>query len=654
MEALGKTKSMPPLAASWRLWALALAMLGWFLLYSFAGSALQQLEAHGSDAWWRWWPQGQDERRVVIVDIDEPSLAQLGAWPWSSAQWQQLSERLHALGAGAQIFDLVFPGEKAGSADLAMTLRRHGTVVGQAFALLPEQKGLAIPPQDPVVGMACHGSPFPQATGVVANDATLAGLPTGHMTPYLAPDGAVREVPALICYRGKLYPALALRAWLQALGLPLQAPNLRLQAGQGLADPAWWLRLPGEMNIPLNSHGALRVPYRLAPQSFVALSVRDVLQGRVPEGALKGAWVLVGSTALGLADAVPTPHGGGNAGVSVQAQLLTALLDQRIPLTPQGAGWAGCLFAGLGFVLLYRLAATSRWLSGVVPLATLTYALLGYVLHGVLLLGMAYWLPWLLAVLAVLLYGLSLVLVGQLATERRQARLYRHLSSYAPGWFARRLLQHSPLEAVIEPVAATVLVADVRNFSAYCDTHPATDTAQWLHRYLTTLSAIVQELGGEIETLHGDTVIALWRAPEPQQGARLACLAAQKMVHAMEKTLVPRSKQALFLDQALSLDEEHTAEATAARLAIGIGLEYGEALVGALGDFRRRHHVVLGETVRAAWQLQNLSAELASPILLGQQLHHLLPTEMQRKHLGAFLLEGFVQPRPIYALALGE
>lgn len=645
METLSKSLYI---SKYWRLLAGGFSVVFWLILYVFVADPIKELEAIASDAWWRWQPTvQQDERRVVIVDIDEESLAYVGAWPWSSAQLQRLSTDLYDLGASQQIFDMVFPAAKSEIEALASVLNRHSAIVGQAFGLLPEQKLPRGIPQDPVVGLACKDV-FPRATGVVSNHSALSKLAAGHITPYLANDGAVRQIPALICSGNMLYPALAVRAWLQGINVPLHENHLSIKSGQNWAQASWLLSLSGGVDVPLDDRGALRVPYRLKPESLISISARDVMRHNVPEGLFKGAWVLVGSTALGLADAVPTPHSGGNAGVSVQAQVLTALLDQRIPFTPQWAVWGEVLFSSLGILLLYRLAATNRWLSGVVPSVVITYVLIAYSLHGIFLIGADRWIPWLFPTLAVVLYGICIILLGQLVTHVRQEQLYQHLLSYAPRWFTRRLLQQANLNAVMEHETATVLVADLRNFSNYSDVQPAPKTAQLLHQYLTTLSALVQQAGGEIETMYGDTVVALWRTNNPEDGALAACYAAQSIVRAM---------QSIFQEK-LSVERDYCSQpdidVTLTDLAISIGIEYGDAVVGVVGDWRRRHHIVLGEAVRVALQLQSLSSELASPILLGDQVYRLLPSGACCTGLGMFLLEGFIQPRSVYALAIRE
>ncbi len=153
----------------------------------------------------------------------------------------------------------------------------------------------------------------------------------------------MRHQPAIICYAGRSYPALAIAALLHGTG----DTQLHLQRGGWLQAP--WLLTPGSgaaaAPIPLDERGDLRIPWRQHPDSFISLSAADVLAGRIPAGLLDGAWVLVGSSAFGLNDTIATPFGGAASGLQAHAQLITALIDGQLPRTPRlapaGAGPGG-------------------------------------------------------------------------------------------------------------------------------------------------------------------------------------------------------------------------------------------------------------------------------------------------------------------------
>jgi adenylate cyclase len=184
-----------------------------------------------------------------------------------------------------------------------------------------------------------------------------SGLGVGHITPVVDPDGTIRRVPALVCHQGQTYPALVVSALAAATG---SQPQWRPQTS--LTGAHQTLQV-GSFQLPMDAQANLLVSYQTPRAGFVSLSASDVLAGRVPAQLLQGAWALIGSTAMGAGDAVPTPQGGAVGGIEVHAQLLAAALDERTPYVPRWAGlwpWASAAFSALlmlGALLLRRPGA---------------------------------------------------------------------------------------------------------------------------------------------------------------------------------------------------------------------------------------------------------------------------------------------------------
>jgi adenylate cyclase len=148
--------------------------------------------------------------------------------------------------------------------------------------------------------------------------------------------------------------------------------GLVLQRGAGPLDAPWMLsgRSQAFPAIPLDENGDIRIPWRLHPHSFISLSAADVLADRVPAGLLNGAWVLVGSSAFGLHDVIATPFEGAAAGLQVHAEIITAMIDGRMPATPSGAPAYRFIMAVLGIALLMFMARErKRFPVYLVPLA---------------------------------------------------------------------------------------------------------------------------------------------------------------------------------------------------------------------------------------------------------------------------------------------
>lgn len=614
-----------------RLLAVSVALLAFLLVRVLSPGTLSALDERVGEFSWRAFPLKTEESRLVIVDIDEASLAAYGPWPWPRERIAELSRKLSALGATLQIYDIVFPDPRPGDRALAAEMSRHAVVLSQIFSFDDTAAPTTGRLQGGLDTPTC-ASPLPQARGYIGNAPGLLAA-AGHIAPRIAADGAVRALPALVCFDGRAYPALGIAALLKAAAA---SPTLRIEAGEGLFAPIYRLThpdLPG-IQIPLDRQGDVRIPYRQSRQSFISVPVADVLAGRAPRELFRGVWALVGATAFGVGDAVPTPHGGAVAGVEVHAQFIAGLLDGAIPYTPRGSGLIRSLAAALGIGLLLLAAWRGPRPALNLPLIGLALAVALAWAHGALLVSHQLWLGWAAPALVCLLSGVFIGVAEHARARRERELVYRNLASYLPASAASRIAFHEPIgaiEARQQTIAA--LYVDLRNFSAYCETRPPMESAAILHTFFTLVDRIVREFGGVIEEYVGDAVLAVWEFPEPGPAASLPApvAAAVRILDEGTAALPPAAPPGLE------------------PLALGIGIEVGPALVGSFGPARRRAHTALGEPVTVATRLQALTADVAESLLLGPTLAASVKDDQRLVPLGEFLLEGLRQPRQIFA-----
>lgn len=625
----------------WRLRAAAVALAGLCVLAlaGLAPSLSRSVEERAGDMIWRvsaaFAPADAEERRFVVVDIDEASIAKAGPWPWPRERLAELSRRLGALGANLQVYDVVLPEQRPDDAVLAAALAQQPVVLAQIFSLDPATPVAVGQLQGALkAGAPSCAAPLPQATGFIANTpafAAVSGLAVGHITPRIAPDGAVRHLPPLVCYEGRVYPALGLAALTRAASAE---PAWSLAPGSGWLAPAWRLThsaLPG-ITVPLDANGDVRLSYRLPRRAFVSVSAAEVLAGEAPAELFRGAWVLVGATAFGIGDAVPTPHGGAVAGVEVNGQFISALLDARLPYTPRGAPALLLLLAVAGGAALLLLVRWRRLPVLGLPVAGLVLAAILLGVHASLQLGWNVWLGWADPGAFCLLSGVLLAAVEHARARFERERLYGNLASYLPAPVAAQIAFHEPTGVIdAQRREITVLFADIRNFSAYCEGRPPEEAAGLLHAFFTTATRIVEAHGGLVEEFIGDAIMAVWNAPHdcPDHPARALAAAHQLQaeVGAMVNQPPPPGLEPL---------------------ALGIGIESGSAMVGSFGPAHRRTHAALGETVTIASRLQQMTADLAQPILVGEGAAAHLPKEAVIS-LGSFLLEGLRTARTVYS-----
>ena len=268
--------------------------------------------------------------RIVIVDIDERSLAAVGQWPWRRDVIARLVTRLRDMGASAVALDMVFaePDRSGGGdtdATLANALQGGRVVIGLAMTF-DSPSGGACGERSLPLAILKRGDevedPFFKATGTICSLPPLAtaASASGFMNAAPDPDGLVRRVPLLMEYGGRVYPSLALAAVAESTG----ARDAVLR----VADVNSSTLTLGALRVPLDGKSNLLLRYRGARRVFPYVSAADVLNGGAPPGAFRDKLVLVGTTALGTREVVSTPLDTLFSGVEVQATIADNLLQQ--------------------------------------------------------------------------------------------------------------------------------------------------------------------------------------------------------------------------------------------------------------------------------------------------------------------------------------
>lgn len=627
-------------------WLFALSI--WALLAIWGATWVQPLQERATDLVWRVGGTHAEERRLVLVDIDELSLKEVGSWPWERERTAQLMQKLSEHGADQQIWDIVFTDERHGVSVLKAQIQQSKPILSQIFALPGQGDDIRGGQLAGALNWPSCPAPFETASGYLGNhqELTADGTLVGHITPRLSNDGIVRYQPAVLCYQGRAYGALALSALMQAGG----EDKLSLVRGSRWLEPQWLLQgAQGAFPpVPLQPNGDIRLPWRLAPDSFVSISAADILADRVPADLLRNAWVLVGSSAFGLNDRIATPYTSAAAGMQAHAQLMLAAMDGRVPYTPRGHLVLQVAAVMLGMCVLTALQLRRRsapqvstgrfavfsaqWL----PLAAAGWIMLLLLAHAVLLLYGNLWVAWLPAAVAVL--GAALLWAGleHARSRKDRDRLYSHLSSYLPQPVAAALALQPPSSAIKASIRqVSVMFADIRNFSAYCEERPPEEAAAVLHAFFSRATDIVEAEGGVIEAFQGDAVLAVWYdgAADNPSHAQSALRAAVRLSAGMKGVL------------------PDPAPAGLEPLALGIGLECGPAMVGSFGRASRRTHMVLGNTVTIANRLVEMTMDLSHPILVGEGMAAQVGAS-RLESMGTFMLDGMRVPHHICAYPL--
>ena len=265
---------------------------------------------------------------IALVEIDERSLQELGRWPWPRSLHAGLLDRLRSVGARAVALQIIFaePGDADDDQHLADAIARFGPVVLPVF-----------PEVDPGTGVLRARMSVPVLAAQAAH---------GHVDAELDPDGVARSVYLKAGLREATWPHLALALLEAGARAPGALPGERRPDAPPSRGGLW-----------LRDHRGL-VPF--ATGEFATFSYAEVLQDPALAESLRNKLVLVGVTAAGVQDSLPTPVARGGApmpGVEFNAHVVNALLQQRLiePLPTSIALVLSMLLAALPLLVAWRV-----------------------------------------------------------------------------------------------------------------------------------------------------------------------------------------------------------------------------------------------------------------------------------------------------------
>lgn len=577
-------------------------------------------------------PGGVDDR-VIIADIDEKSLIELGHWPWDRGILTNLIDVLfdhyQVKGVG---FDVLFaeadtdPGVAAlrGLAkgqlkndrqfqriwkDLgpeldfdqrfANSFRDRRVVLGYVFS--HGQNGQLNVLPEPVAELPANLAgtlQLPQPQGYSGNLEVLqqSAWAGGFFdNPTIDIDGVFRRVPLLQEFDGKLYGSLALNMARAGLDGPPVELIVDTSGNYPFVDALYL----GDRMIPLAPLATVLVPYRGGAYSFPYYSISDILEKRIPEDMLRGRLVLVGSSAPGLKDQRTTPLETTYPGVEVHANLIAGLLDNNLKRQP---GWVIAveflLLLSISLVLGILNARLEPMRSLVLTLAALAAICVGnlYAWHSGLVLPLAS------PVMLILLIFVFQTLWGFFVEARDKRMLARLFGQYIPPELVEEMAQ-SPDKITVsgESRDMTVLFSDVRGFTTISEGLDPHALTQLMNEMLTPMTHVIHHHRGTIDKYMGDAIMAFWGAPLPDQNhARHALEAGLAMVK-----ILPEINQR-FRDKGWP------------EINIGVGLNSGVMSVGNMGSEFRMAYTVMGDAVNLGSRLEGLTKQYGVNIIISE------------------------------------
>jgi adenylate cyclase len=565
--------------------------------------------------------------QIMIVDIDEETLNQLGQWPLPRDILADLVTSMKSYGTTATVFDIVFAESDRASPHLvspelqnndqifANAIDSAGNVVmgfvaareGQTRRMPHVTKPVKIRRNDRAVLTDTLFSPRGMATNLPEFPKAAAGNGIFLATP--SRDGIIRKIPLLVEFEKTIYPSLSLES-LRVARDPREFLKVGASKTTGLTNE-YEIRIgEGDLKVPMERDGMIWVKYRSMDRETDYLSAYKILDPQYADEVrekLNGKIALIGTSAEGLKDIRSTPLNIFIPGVEVHANVIEQIIqgDYLYRYDMIADNIEALFILSIGLILVI-----SSLFLGAVALTLTSFIAMGfamgasyyfYIYHG-LLFDPVY--P---SAAIGVIYILSLIM-NYIRTEAQAKEIRGAFGLYISPDFMEELTDNpDKLKLGGEMRELSVMFTDIRNFTTISEQLTPEELINTMNDFLTPMSDVVMNTRGTIDKYMGDAMMAFWNAPlDDENHARHAVDAALRMTHALNpvnRALAEKAKKEGKIPLVL---------------AAGIGVNTGLCSVGNMGSKQRFAYSALGDAVNLASRLEGQTKSYGLELLIGE------------------------------------
>ena len=564
----------------------------------------------------------KQSEEVVIVNIGEKSLQQWGQWPWPRQNFAQMIHDLRQKNQGIIGLTVMFPEKDrfGGDPTLASWMKGNGIVLSQT----PSSKGVKT--SGPHIGTGVIGPSKAQdflltwpnlVTNIPELEAEAFGIGVNASAPQ--PDFVTRTYPLAIGVEGKIYPSFAI----EMLRVQTGKPSYMIKTTEiGINEFA----VPPFDPIITNPDGTAYTRFNNVFKEYEYIDISSL-----PD--LGGKFVIVGVTAEGVANPVPTPRGNMYP-QHIQAHMLQNFIDgsniQRSQLSPL----IELLCALCGMVLI-AIAVYKLPLLWTAPISLL---ILG---------GEAYGSVWLYQNKLLLIDATYPVISGFLVFTQsafnnfyKQYKLRQQIKGQfgtyiSPEYVDMLVKDPSLMKLGGERKEMSFMFADIVGFTPISEKYMKADDPEGLveliNSFLDKMTKIVLKNGGTIDKFMGDCIMAFWNAPLPcENHAEMAV------------------KTAIEIELLGDELEKEMEERGLPRVKFGTGVNTGTCIVGNMGAETRLDYSVVGDAVNLGARLEAQTRQEDTPIIVSEFTYMDCPN-IAFSQLGEVTVKGKEEPVKIYA-----
>ncbi len=497
---------------------------------------------------------------IKIIAVDEKALNTYG--PFGTWDRSVYADVLNALGDYPSVvgFDIHFSGQMSeeGDAILKEAAMERGNVV---FASHIDFDTVAERDED---GKLVLNQLYVNAMELPFSEEEVA---YGYVNVFADPDGAVRRAMPTFTntQTGETYTGFAYRVYqlyCEKKGIAPTAPKV-------------------------DSTGSMWIYYAGKPFDYEAISLSDLLDGKIDPRVFTDCIVLVGAYANGLQDQFSVPNSGTEMfGVEINANILQAYTDGAFPV-PADRVFISILTALIAFALFLLFSKMGlKWGTPLFVVLEVFYVFLGITLFtkaDIILPGVYM----LILIFLDYLFALILKYISESIQKRKIASAFR---KYVAPQVVDGIMKSGQYKIALggETRDIAVLFVDIRGFTPLSESLKPEQVVEILNEYLNLTTNSIFKNGGTLDKFIGDATMAVFNAPFDLDDDEVRALRTAKDIVAGAKAL-----------------EKSCMDRFGRKVTFGVGVNCGEAVVGNIGCDFRMDYTAIGDTVNTAARLES-------------------------------------------------
>lgn len=554
---------------------------------------------------------------IVTVNIDESALDKYGQWPLPRVNYAEIIEDLYHRNAGLVVLNVLMADRDrtGGDRDLGAALKKYPVILPS----VPSDKTKNTPrtPGSAVMGPEWQDQ-IVQYPGIIANVLQLennaAGVGIVNTLPEV--DGVNRRMPLIVSVDDKLYPSMAMETLRVAAG----DSTFQVKLVEGGVEK---MRIPKFGPVTTDNLGRIWIDWSQTNKSYSLMALPKDFGGAI---------VVVGPTAAGISNPVPTavgavfPH-------QLQAAVITTMANGVVIQRPDYAdGLEIIAILGAGLLLLFLTRWTYVGLASIIVLVAGGIVGSHYAFTNFLFLFDSTAFAVCTVLVALHAYGVKFV-----SEFLQKQQIKKQFGSYVNPTIVERLQQHPELIKLGgEKKMLSVVMTDMRNFTALGESYGEAgveDFTQVMNNYMTALSIPILKNDGTLIKFIGDASLHIHGAPiDDPDHARRAVQTALEMIEAVKG----------FNNDLALLGKPP--------VGMGAGVNTGEIVVGNIGAKSKFGYDVLGDPVSLAARLESQTKGYGVLMIISDNTAKLVKDHFPLWELDNIAVKGKKEPVRIFAI----